>query len=441
MLKSLFILGSGGEVVIERHWRGQTPRSVCDYFWDEVNKHETKVEVPPVLQMSQYYLISVLRGEVFFLAPLTRETPPILVIELLHRIADTFCDYFGGNCDETSLKDNFSLVYQLLEEMLDYGLPLTTEPNALKAMIAPPSVMGRLQSMATGKSSISDVLPDGTISSMPWRKAGVKYAQNDIYLDIIEEVDSIVDKSGQVISSEVTGSIQANCRLSGIPDMCLSFTDPEVIDDCSFHPCVRYNRFERDRVVSFVPPDGHFELMRYRVNTATNVAAPLYLTPQISLRDETNPHRGRIHLQLGHKATSSLILPGGGSTSLGARNQSQCQIEDVVVEVPFPKCVKTATLNATVGSCLYDEASKIAKWNIGKLNPNSAKHIAQLSGSMVIQGNAQDAELPTIIVHWKVPVASVSGIQIAALQLTNEKYRPYKGVRTLTKSGRFLVRS
>jgi AP-3 complex subunit mu len=35
------------------------------------------------------------------------------------------------------------------------------------------------------------ILPDGTISNMPWRKTGVKYAQNEIYLDIIEEIDAI----------------------------------------------------------------------------------------------------------------------------------------------------------------------------------------------------------------------------------------------------------
>jgi AP-3 complex subunit mu len=33
---------------------------------------------------------------------------------------------------------------------------------------------------------------------MPWRKSGVKYAQNEIYLDIIEEIDCIVDRNGQV---------------------------------------------------------------------------------------------------------------------------------------------------------------------------------------------------------------------------------------------------
>ena len=30
------------EVIIEKHWRGVTPRSVCDFFWDEVNRYELK---------------------------------------------------------------------------------------------------------------------------------------------------------------------------------------------------------------------------------------------------------------------------------------------------------------------------------------------------------------------------------------------------------------
>jgi len=62
-------------------------------------------------------------------------------------------------------------------------------------------------------------------------------------------VDAILDKMGQTISSEVTGLVQANSRLSGIPDLTLTFVDPGVIDDCSFHPCVRYNRFEQDSVL------------------------------------------------------------------------------------------------------------------------------------------------------------------------------------------------
>ena len=35
------------------------------------------------------------------------------------------------------------------------------------------------------------------MSNMPWRKTGVKYAQNEIYLDIIEEIDAVVDANGE----------------------------------------------------------------------------------------------------------------------------------------------------------------------------------------------------------------------------------------------------
>lgn len=63
-----------------------------------------------------------------------------------------------------------------------------------------------------------------------------------------------------MVSSEVSGFIFANSRLSGIPDLCLTFVDADVLDDCAFHPCVRYNRYDKDRTVSFVPPDGQFEV-------------------------------------------------------------------------------------------------------------------------------------------------------------------------------------
>lgn len=41
---------------------------------------------------------------------------------------------------------------QLLEEMLDNGYPLTTEPNALKAMVAPPSTANRIAAMVSVRS-------------------------------------------------------------------------------------------------------------------------------------------------------------------------------------------------------------------------------------------------------------------------------------------------
>lgn len=37
------------------------------------------------------------------------------------------------------------------------------------------------------------------------------------------------------------------------------------LEDIKFHQCVRLARFENDRTISFIPPDGNFDLMTYRL--------------------------------------------------------------------------------------------------------------------------------------------------------------------------------
>ena len=67
------------------------------------------------------------------------------VIEFLHRMFDTFESYFD-DVTEANIKDNFNSI-SALEEMMDHGYALTTEPNALKLMIKPPSVLARWQTL------------------------------------------------------------------------------------------------------------------------------------------------------------------------------------------------------------------------------------------------------------------------------------------------------
>lgn len=39
------------------------------------------------------------------------------------------------------------------------------------------------------------------------------------------------------------------------------------MEDVNFHQCVKLSRFETDHTISFVPPDGEFDLMTYRLST------------------------------------------------------------------------------------------------------------------------------------------------------------------------------
>jgi len=357
----------------------------------------------------------------------TLEMAPLWSIEFCHRIADTFTEYFG-QFDEGLLKENFSTVYQVLEEMCDHGYALTTEPNALKAMIPPPSLMGKVQSTITGAGGgHADVLPDGFISSMPWRKAGVRYTQNEIYFDIEEVCDAIIESDGQMVACEISGTIKCNSRLSGVPDLTLVFTDPSVLDDCSFHPCVRYSRYERDNVVSFVPPDGIFELMKYRVQMP-KIVLPIYCEPRLNYHED----RGTVSVMVGAQSMPTLSSGVKGGPS----------VEDIAIKIPLPKGVQTADLEANVGKHLWDQGSKCCTWNVGKLNDaaKSAKS-PNLTGKLRLTSKDAhpDAKEP-ILLTYKVPNSTISGLAVETLLLTNERYKPYKGVKTTVRAGKIQFR-
>ena len=80
----------------------------------------------------------------------------------------------------------------------------------------------------------------------------------------------------------------------------------------------------------------------------------------------------------------------------------------------------------------------MAKWTIGKLAKDK---MPQLNGTLLLQSHSAHEETPPIQMNWKVPTASVSGIAIASLQLMNERYKPYKGVRSMARSGKFQIRT
>jgi Adaptor complexes medium subunit family len=91
-------------------------------------------------------------------------------------------------------------------------------------------------------------------------------------------------------------------RNTGMPDLLLTLSDAASLEDTSFHPCVRcvwhdmcpslggaggggavadyrerssrLQKWASNRSISFVPPDGRFTLMRYRLGQPSSLSAP-----------------------------------------------------------------------------------------------------------------------------------------------------------------------
>ncbi|XP_007467564.1 PREDICTED: AP-3 complex subunit mu-1 isoform X2 [Lipotes vexillifer] len=364
MIHSLFLINCSGDIFLEKHWKSVVSQSVCDYFFEAQEKAADVENVPPVISTPHHYLISIYRDKLFFVSVIQTEVPPLFVIEFLHRVADTFQDYFGS-------------------------------------------------------SNVGDTLPTGQLSNIPWRRAGVKYTNNEAYFDVVEEIDAIIDKSGSTVFAEIQGVIDACIKLSGMPDLSLSFMNPRLLDDVSFHPCIRFKRWESERVLSFIPPDGNFRLISYRVSSQNLVAIPVYVKHSISFKE--NSSCGRFDITIGPKQNM-------GKT-----------IEGITVTVHMPKVVLNMNLTPTQGSYTFDPVTKVLTWDVGKITPQK---LPSLKGLVNLQSGApKPEENPSLNVQFKIQQLAISGLKVNRLDMYGEKYKPFKGVKYVTKAGKFQVRT
>ncbi|KAG0227800.1 AP-3 complex subunit mu-1 [Actinomortierella wolfii] len=426
VIESLFVLSPTGKVIIEKHWHNLISRKIVDYFNEQVTKmltaseDITRQDIPPILSAPRYQLLNVYRDNLTYLCPVSKEVDPMMVFEFVHRIPDLMQEYFGGQVSETVIKENFVTVYQLLEEMMDDGFPLTTEPNALKEIVPPPTILNKvMNTVAVGTSARTRKMPNG-MSNLPWRKAGVKYTSNEIFFDIVEELDAIVDSMGKVVSCEAHGSIQTNSRLSGMPDLTLKFVNPRLVDDCAFHQCVRFHKWETEKVLSFVPPDGQFQLMSYRVNLPSMQTLPIHVKPTIHI----GPNGGKLEIAVNLRQTDGK------------------PVENCVLTIPMHKSTMSLVATLNQGQYMFDPVTKNLRWDVGKVLPRERAPVLSATfgyGKGVTQEQVANAGY-TITVEFMINMYSLSGLKVDALQLFNEAYKPYKGVRSVTKAGRYHVR-
>lgn len=408
-LPNLFVINTVGDVLIEKHFYGAEKRTVCDVFWEEVQKCATQKDVAPIICTPHYYLVNVRRFGLFFLTTARDDVLPIVQLETIQMIVNTLLVYFGDSLSDATFRENFALIYQILDELVDGGLASTTELNQLTEMIAPstwkPSMFASKQ--------IDDALPQSVVSKTPWRRTGMKYMTNEIYVDIVEEIDAIVGANAQLISSEVNGRVECRCDLSGMPDLTLVFNNSKVVDNVQLHRCVRISRWERENTISFVPPDGKFTLMAFRCSNMSN-QLPLYVTPRLKLKAGRTP----VHVTVEARLTKA-------------------EAEKVYLELPFPRSALSFNLTANVGQVVPDDITKKVRWNIGKIGDT----LPTLEGTVAMPSDFDADIRPTLKLGFLIKQHSTTGLKVQTLNISRVDYKPYKGARSITRGVSFLIRT
>uniref|UniRef100_A0A7N4P793 AP-1 complex subunit mu-2 n=1 Tax=Sarcophilus harrisii TaxID=9305 RepID=A0A7N4P793_SARHA len=267
---AIFILDMKGKPLISRNYKGDVNMAEIDHFMPLLMQKEEEGALTPLLTHGKVHFLWIKHSNLYLVATTLKNANASLVYSFLYKAVEVFSEYFK-ELEEESIRDNFVIVYELLDELMDFGFPQTTDSKILQEYITQQG-----NKLETGRSRV----PPTVTNAVSWRSEGIKYKKNEVFIDVIESVNLLVSANGSVLLSEIVGTIKLKVFLSGMPELRLGLNDRVLfeltgrnknksveLEDVKFHQCVRLSRFDNDRTISFIPPDGDFELMSYRLNT------------------------------------------------------------------------------------------------------------------------------------------------------------------------------
>jgi len=297
--------------------------------------------------------------------------------------------------------------------------------------------------------------PVALTNAVSWRAEGIKHKKNEIFLDVVEKLNLLVAANGTVLHSEINGAVKMRSFLSGMPELKLGLNDKLMfeatgryqargssgggnksveLEDIKFHQCVRLARFENDRTISFIPPDGEFDLMTYRLNT--------HVKPLIWVEAVVEPHKGsRIEYMI--KTRSQF--------------KSRSVANNVEIIIPVPSDVDSPSFKSSVGNVTYLPDKDAVVWTIKQFHGGREylmrAHFGLPSISASDQndhgdkrggrngGSSENSWKAPIGVKFEIPYFTVSGIQVRYLKIIEKSgYQALPWVRYITANGDYQLR-
>jgi len=254
-----------------------------------------------------------------------------------------------------------------------------------------------------------------------------------VFLDVVESVNLLVNSNGTVVRSEVTGALKFRTYLSGMPECKLGLNDRVVLEtqgrnskgksvdleDIKFHQCVRLARFENDRTISFIPPDGSFDLMSYRLSTQVK--------PLIWVECHVERH-SKTRIEYMVKCRSQF--------------KERSNAAGVEIRLPVPADATAPQVRTSMGSATYAPEHQALLWKMKTL-PGGKEYLLRAKFTLPTVTAAEDVveRKPPIQVKFEIPYFTVSGIQVRFLKIIEKSgYQALPWVRYITVAGNYEIR-
>lgn len=371
---------------------------------------------------------------------------PILPYVFIFKLIEVIHDYFGKPIAIHKIESNTDTLTLLIDQMLDDGIPNITDFNKLRDIVPFKSFLSKILSK-TNEITNATVTKQPPLEVLPWRRSDVKYTNNEMYVDIIETVNVILKNNTKKTPnldsafystntfngklSPITGNIQGKINflshLTGLPHLQLSLN--HKIDGC-YHPCVENTN---SSVLKFIPPDGSFELCNYCIDLNE-----LPKNQQLSSLGQVNVEYTYGLGKNKNEFEIKLYLPIKSGVS---------KIENLSVEIflNFNGIIKSSRL--THGDFQFKGNNK-AEWNLRTIamGINPILYGTIIDNEDEIEENDKILKPNYIKLIYSNKGCVPSGLKVENLKLLSSKgmpetVKPFKGVKYITKTGDYVVRS
>jgi len=442
-ISQFYILSPRGDTIITRDFRGDVVKGTAEIFFRKVTLWKTSRDTPPIFNQDGISYIFLKKNGLYFCCTTNQNISPTYVVELLNKMAKVFKDYCGV-LNEESIRKNFILIYEILDEMIDFGHPQTTSTEQLKSCIHNEAILVEVpKGVGLGSLGLPNFNPRTVPSNAVHRPVGLsneanRSKKNEIFVDILERLTVTFNSNGLILNSSIDGSIQMKSYLSGNPELKLALNEDlsignqnqggygVTLDDCNFHECVDLREFDDLRILSFYPPDGEFSVLNYRITS--DFRAPFRIYPLI---EETSPYS--IDLTIKVRADVPDSNYGG----------------NVVITCTVPKATTSVSSElqppAGVQSAEYVANESKVVWTIKKFQGGSEQSLkCKISlGSALKKGtDAISKEIGPISMNFEIPMYNVSNLAVRYLRISekHKSYNPFRWVRYVTQSSSYICR-
>lgn len=446
MLSGIFFYTEAGDMILGRFYKSDITRVNTEAFRETILIPRKFTE--PVALVDGFSFLYIRLDSIYVVGATSVNANVSIIFQFLYDLVDVLRAYFDGKIDEHALGNNFTLVYELLDEVMDHGFPQITAANVLQEYIKTTdkdvsSMIARFKSLRTSRdkpggspSKKPNQITHAITGKMDWRpppSSNYVYQKNEVYLDVLESINLLMSRTGDVLQMSADGQVLMKSLLSGMPECRIGINDKLCLDpkqltsskssnyiklsDVKLHRCVRLGKFDEDRSILFVPPDGDFELMKY---TVSSVILPFHIFPNVIERGGS-----RVEYEI----------------KVEAKFNANMYSQDIVIDIPCPDNVSKCNVKVNLGKCKYQPTNHVMTWKIKKMYGNQC---ALLKGEVILTRLIRDKSWgrPPIKMNFEVRMLAASGMKIRYLKVTEQNlgYKCAKWVRYITSAGNYQIR-